>query len=94
MILPEGLENFMVYCDDSISWLGSVLMQRGRVIAYASQKLKPHENRYPIHDLDLGSVMFTIVIWQHYHYGVLCTFYTDHEYEISYRSSKSKYEVI
>ena len=67
---PEGMEDFMVYCDASILGLGVVLMQRGHVIAYASRQLKPHEMRYPTHDLELGEVVFALKIWCHYLYGV------------------------
>ena len=69
----------MVYCDASILGLGAVLMQRGHVIAYASRQLKPHETRYPTHDLELGAVVFALKIWHHYLYGVWCTIYTDHK---------------
>ncbi|XP_052622433.1 uncharacterized protein LOC128127784, partial [Lactuca sativa] len=79
LALPEGMEDFVVYCDASISGLGAVLMQRGHVIAYASRQLKPHEARYPTHDLELGAVVFALKIWRHYLYGVRCTIYTDHK---------------
>ena len=62
LALPEGMEDFVVYCDASISGLGAVLMQRGHVIAYASRQLKPHETRYPTHDLELGAVVFALKI--------------------------------
>ncbi|GKF44768.1 putative reverse transcriptase domain-containing protein, partial [Tanacetum coccineum] len=55
--LPEGSENFMVYCDASRKGLGTVLMQRKKVIAYASRQLKIHEKNYTTHDLELGAVM-------------------------------------
>ena len=70
LALPEGVEDFVVYCDASISGLGAVLMQRGHVIAYALRQLKPHEANYPTHDLELGAVVFSLNIWQHYLYGV------------------------
>ncbi|KAI3690326.1 hypothetical protein L2E82_48306 [Cichorium intybus] len=54
-------------------------MQRGRVIAYASRQLKPHEANYPTHDLELGAVAFALKIWRHYLSGVKCTIYTDHK---------------
>ena len=54
----EGLDEFMVYCDTSISGLGVVLIQRGQVIAYALGQLKPHEANYPTHDLELGGGVF------------------------------------
>ena len=68
-----------MYCDASISGLGTILMQRGHVIAYASRQLKPHEANYPTHDLELGVVVFALKIWRHYLYGVRCTIYTDHK---------------
>ena len=62
LVLPEGLDDLVVYYDTSISGLGVVLMQRGHVIAYASRQLKPHEANYPTHDLELGAVVFTLKI--------------------------------
>jgi hypothetical protein len=55
--LPEGTENFVVYCDTSHKGLGCVLMQNGKVIAYASRQLKIHEKNYTTHDLELGAVV-------------------------------------
>ncbi|KAJ9565973.1 hypothetical protein OSB04_001939 [Centaurea solstitialis] len=78
LTLPEGMEDMTVYCDASHLGLGCVLMQRGRVIAYASRQLKPHEANYPTHDLELAAVVFALKIWRHYLYGVKCTIYTDH----------------
>nr|GEX07294.1 hypothetical protein [Tanacetum cinerariifolium] len=54
LALPDGLEYFVVYCDASCLGLGCVLMQRGKVIAYASRKLKIHKKKYTTHDLELG----------------------------------------
>ncbi|GJT66246.1 putative reverse transcriptase domain-containing protein [Tanacetum coccineum] len=54
--LPEGSEDFIAYCDASIKGLGAVLMQRDKVIAYASHQLKIHEKNYTTHDLELGAV--------------------------------------
>nr|GEV33376.1 putative reverse transcriptase domain-containing protein [Tanacetum cinerariifolium] len=62
LALPEGSEDFMVYCDALHKGLGAVLMQREMVIAYASRKLKIHEKNYTTHDLELGSVVFTLKI--------------------------------
>ncbi|KAM0044346.1 putative nucleotidyltransferase, Ribonuclease H [Helianthus debilis subsp. tardiflorus] len=76
--LPEGTEDFVVYCDASIQGLGCVLMQREKVIAYASRQLKVHERNYTTHDLELGAVVFALKIWRHYLYGTKCTIYTDH----------------
>ncbi|GJT89487.1 reverse transcriptase domain-containing protein [Tanacetum coccineum] len=60
LALPEGSEDFMVYCDASHKGLGVVLMQREKVIAYASHQLKIHEKKYTTHDLELGSVVFAL----------------------------------
>ncbi|KAJ0950618.1 putative nucleotidyltransferase, Ribonuclease H [Helianthus annuus] len=76
--LPEGTEDFVVYCDASIQGLGCVLMQREKVIAYASRQLKVHERNYTTHGLELGAVVFALKIWRHYLYGTKCTIYTDH----------------
>jgi ribonuclease HI len=79
LALPEGSEDFVVYCDASIQGLGAVLMQRLKVIAYASRQLKPHEENYTTHDLELGAVVFALKIWRHYLYGTKCTVFTDHK---------------
>ncbi|GJS36731.1 putative reverse transcriptase domain-containing protein [Tanacetum coccineum] len=57
LALPEGTEDFMVYCDASLKGYGAVLMQREKVIAYASRQLKVHEENYTTHDLELGDVL-------------------------------------
>ncbi|KAD3640145.1 hypothetical protein E3N88_29368 [Mikania micrantha] len=67
--LPEGCDDFVVYCDASHQGLGCVLMQRDKVIAYASRQLKVHERNYTTHDLELGAVIFALKIWRHYLYG-------------------------
>ncbi|GKC87587.1 putative reverse transcriptase domain-containing protein, partial [Tanacetum coccineum] len=77
--LPEGSENFVVYCDASHKGLGAVLMQKEKVIAYASRQLKIHEKNYMTHDLELGAVVFTLKMWRHYLYGTKCVVYTDHK---------------
>ncbi|GJZ46358.1 putative reverse transcriptase domain-containing protein [Tanacetum coccineum] len=66
LALHEGSEDFMVYCDASYKGLGVVLMQREKVIAYASRQLKVYEKNYTTHDLELGSVVFALKIWRHY----------------------------
>ncbi|GKF46553.1 putative reverse transcriptase domain-containing protein, partial [Tanacetum coccineum] len=77
--LPEGAENFIIYCDVSHKGLGVVLMQNENVIAYASRKLKIHEKNYATYDLELGAVVFALKLWRHYLYGTKCTVYTDHK---------------
>nr|GEX53733.1 putative reverse transcriptase domain-containing protein [Tanacetum cinerariifolium] len=79
LALPEGNNDFVVYCDASHQGLGAVLMQREKVIAYASRQLKPHEENYTTHDLELGAVVFALKIWRHYLYGTKCTVFTDHK---------------
>ncbi|GJV74745.1 putative reverse transcriptase domain-containing protein, partial [Tanacetum coccineum] len=60
LALPEGSEDFVVYCDASHKGLGAVLMQREKVTAYASQQLKVHEENYTTHDLELGLVVLLL----------------------------------
>ncbi|GJW36313.1 putative reverse transcriptase domain-containing protein [Tanacetum coccineum] len=77
--LPEGNNDFVVYCDASHQGMGAVLMQREKVIAYASRQLKPNEENYTTHDLKLGAVVFALKIWRHYMYNTKCTVFTDHK---------------
>ena len=59
---PDINKPFDVYCDASGSGLGCVLMQEGRVIAYASRQLSRHEEHYPTHDLELDAMVHTLKI--------------------------------
>ncbi|GKA74375.1 putative reverse transcriptase domain-containing protein [Tanacetum coccineum] len=77
--LPEGTKDFVVYCDASIKGFGAVLMQREKVIAYASSQLKKHEENHMTHDLELGAMIFALRLWRHYLYGTKCVVYTDHK---------------
>ncbi|GJX42937.1 putative reverse transcriptase domain-containing protein [Tanacetum coccineum] len=79
LALPDGPNDFVVYCDASKQGFRCVLMQRGKVIAYASRKLKTHEKNYTTHDLELGAVVFALKIWRHYLYGTKSVIYTDHK---------------
>ncbi|XP_019251057.1 PREDICTED: uncharacterized protein LOC109229968 [Nicotiana attenuata] len=79
LALPEGSEGYVVYCDASRIGLGCVLMQHGKVIAYASRQLRKHEHNYPTHDIELAAVIFALKIWRHYLYGVHVDIYTDHK---------------
>ncbi|GJZ42282.1 putative reverse transcriptase domain-containing protein [Tanacetum coccineum] len=79
LALPKGSEDFVVNCDASHKGLGAVLMQREKVITYASRQLKVYEKNYTNHDLELRSVVFALKIWIHYLYGTKCTVFTDHK---------------
>ncbi|GJY85253.1 putative reverse transcriptase domain-containing protein [Tanacetum coccineum] len=91
--LPDGPEDFMVYYDVSGLRLGYMLMQRGKVIAYASRPLKIHEKNYMTHDLELGAVMFALKIWRHYLYGTKSRrwieLFSDYDCEIRYHPGKA-----
>ncbi|GJY07727.1 putative reverse transcriptase domain-containing protein, partial [Tanacetum coccineum] len=69
LALPDRPKDFVVYCDASGLGLGYVLMQRGKVIAYASRQLKIYEKNYTTHELELGAVVFALKIWRYYLYG-------------------------
>ncbi|GJW32147.1 putative reverse transcriptase domain-containing protein [Tanacetum coccineum] len=79
LALPNGSENFVVYCDASHKGLGAVLMQKEKDITYESQQLKIHEKNYTTHDLELGDVVFALKMWRHYLYGTKCVVFTDHK---------------
>ncbi|GJW50542.1 putative reverse transcriptase domain-containing protein [Tanacetum coccineum] len=79
LALPKGSKDFIAYCDASIKGLGAVLMQREKVIAYASRQLKIHEKNYTNHAMEHGAVVFALKIWRHYLYGTKCTMFTDHK---------------
>ena len=79
LALPNGKDGFVVYSDASRQDIGCVLMQNDRVIAYASRKLKKHEENYPTHDLELAVVVFALKFYRHYLFGVPCKIFTDHK---------------
>nr|GFA38738.1 putative reverse transcriptase domain-containing protein [Tanacetum cinerariifolium] len=79
LALAEGTEDFVVYCDASLKGYGAVLMQKKKVIAYASRQLKVHEENYTTHDLELGVVVFALRLWRYYLYGTKCVVFTDHK---------------
>nr|GEZ70838.1 putative reverse transcriptase domain, ribonuclease H-like domain, retroviral aspartyl protease [Tanacetum cinerariifolium] len=79
LALPEGSKNCVVYCDASHKGLGTVLMQKEKVIAYASRQLKVHEKNYTTHDLKLCVVVLALKMWRHYLYGTKCVVFTDHK---------------
>jgi hypothetical protein len=76
---PDIEKSFNVYCDALGTSIGCVLMQEGRVIAYASRQLRRHEEHYPTHDLELATVVHALKIWRHYLLGNTCHMNTDHK---------------
>jgi hypothetical protein len=76
---PDIEKLFEVFFDASGTGLGCVLMQEGRVIAYASRQLRKHEVNYPTHDLELAAVVHALKIWRHYLLGNVCNLYMDHK---------------
>ncbi|GJW78175.1 putative reverse transcriptase domain-containing protein [Tanacetum coccineum] len=89
LAFPEGMEDFMVYCDASLKGYEAVLMQREKVISYTSQQLKVHEENYTTHDLELGAVVFALRLWRHYLYGTKCVVFTDHKSLIYFESERA-----
>ena len=79
LILPDVHKDFQVYCDASRLGLGGVLMQEGKVVAYASRQLRPHELNYATHGLELAAVVHALKTWRHYLIGNRCDVYTDHK---------------
>ncbi|GJR40523.1 retrotransposon protein, putative, ty3-gypsy subclass [Tanacetum coccineum] len=79
LTLPSRTGGYQIYSDASKKGLGCVLMQHGKVIAYASRQLKPYKVNYPTHDLELAVVVFALKIWRHYLYGETCDIFTDHK---------------
>ncbi|WVZ80573.1 hypothetical protein U9M48_028039 [Paspalum notatum var. saurae] len=101
LTLPTPGEGFTLYCDASKIGLGCVLMQNGKVVAYASHQLRTHEENYPTHDLELAAVIFALKTWRHYLYGVHSEIYTDHkslkyiftQKRTKYQATKMDYDV-
>jgi ribonuclease HI len=79
LTLPDTKKDFLVYCDASKQGLGCVLMQEGKVVAYASRQLKKHEENYPTHDLELAAVVHALKICRHYLIGNRCELFSDHK---------------
>nr|GEV65877.1 putative reverse transcriptase domain-containing protein [Tanacetum cinerariifolium] len=90
-VLPKGTKDFVVYCDASLKGYGAVLMEREKVIAYASRQLKVHEENYTTHDLELGAIVFALRLWRNYLYGMKCVVFTDpHFLPVKKRDSMEK----
>ena len=79
LTLPTDGEMIVVYTDASHVGLSYVSMQCGKVVAYASRKLKTHEKNYPTHDMELAAIIFALKIWRCYLYGDLFEVYFDHK---------------
>ncbi|KAA3486558.1 DNA/RNA polymerases superfamily protein [Gossypium australe] len=79
LVQPESGKEFVTFSDASFNGLGCVLMQEGKVVAYASRQLKPHEKNYPMLDLELAAIVLTLKIWRHYLFGEKCHVYSDHK---------------
>jgi hypothetical protein len=79
LVQLDNSKPFEVFCDASGTGLGCVLMQEGRVIAYASRALRPDEIIYPTHDLELAVVVHALKILRHYLMGNRCNIFTDHK---------------
>ncbi|RDX79137.1 Retrovirus-related Pol polyprotein, partial [Mucuna pruriens] len=79
LVLPNWKEPFVVYCDASKMGLEGVLMEGGKVMAYASRKLKTYDRNYLSHDLELVVMVFALKIWRHYLYGTKFEVFGDHK---------------
>ena len=79
LITPVSGEKYTVFCDASRVGLGCVLMQKGRVVAYASRQLKKHEENYPTHDLELATVVSALKLWRHHLYGESLEVFSNHK---------------
>jgi hypothetical protein len=76
---PDITKSFDIYCDASGTRLGCVVMQEGHVIAYSSHQLRPHEEHYPTHDLELATMVHALRTWRFYLLGNVAHIYTDHK---------------
>lgn len=79
LTLLDIQKDFDIYCDALRQGLGCILMQEGKAIAYVSRQLRPHEENYPTHDLELAAVVYALKIWCYYLIGNRCEVYTDHK---------------
>jgi len=79
LAIPDPEKRYTVFCDASSKGLSNVLMQGDNVIAYASRKLKMHEENYPTHDLELAAIVFALKVWRHHLYGAQFDLFIDHK---------------
>ena len=89
---PTYGKEYVIFSDASLNRLGCVFMQEGKVVAYASRQLKPHEKNYPTHDLELVAIVFALKIWRHHLYGEKCFIYTDHK-SLKYLPSQKEFNL-
>nr|GEX90573.1 reverse transcriptase domain-containing protein [Tanacetum cinerariifolium] len=76
---PTEVRKFLGLAGYYRRFIEAVLVQREKVIAYASRQLKVHKENYTTHDLELGAVVFALRLWRHYLYGTKCVVFTDHK---------------
>lgn len=79
LTLPLGVDGFFIYTVAYILGYRAVLMQQGKMIAYASRQLKVHEKNYTSQDLELEAVVFALIMWRNYVYGARFEVFTDHK---------------
>ena len=79
LIIPDPNGSFEVWTDASLEGFGGILTQDGKVVAYESRKLKPHELNYPPHDLELAAVVHALKMWRHFLLGKPFKLRTDHK---------------
>ena len=79
LVIPKKGVGYMIYCDALLNGLVCVLIQEGRVVAYSSCQLKPHDLNYLTHNLELAAVVFALKMWRHYLYGERFDVLFDHK---------------
>ena len=89
---PTYGKKYMIFSNASLNGLRCILMQEGKVVAYASRQLKPYEKNYPTHDLELTAIVFALKIWRHYLYEEKCFIYTDHK-SLKYLPSQREFNL-
>ena len=76
---PSCSRGFVVYSDAFHQGLRCVLLQHGKIVAYTSRQLKPYEQNYPTHNLELVAVIFVLKIWRHFLFGETCEIFINHK---------------
>ncbi|WVZ49025.1 hypothetical protein U9M48_000407 [Paspalum notatum var. saurae] len=94
LTFPDMHKPFSVYCDASRLGLGCVLMQEGKVIAYASRQLRDHEKNYPTHDLELAAVVHALKTELNMRQRRWLELIKDYDLEIHYHPGKANEESI